>query len=70
MRPAYRGCGKSLKALFTEAGMNSAERESALVFRDEAGILAVHDLAVDERSLPGEGDTALRLTLTTLEDET
>ena len=69
MRPAYRGCGKSLKALFAEAGMTSAERDRALVFRDEAGILAVHDLAVDERSLPHEGDKALRLTLSSMEGE-
>jgi tRNA(Ile)-lysidine synthase len=69
MRPAYRGCGKSLKTLFAEAGMTSAERDRALVFRDEAGILAVHDLAVDERSLPREGDLALRLTLFSMEDE-
>ena len=69
MHPAYRGCGKSLKALFVEAGMTSAERDRVLVFRDEAGILVVHDLAVDERSLPGEDDKALRLTITTLEDK-
>ena len=49
--------------------MTSAERDRVLVFRDEAGILVVHDLAVDERSLPGEGDKALCLTITTLEDE-
>lgn len=70
MHPAYRGCGKSLKALFAEAGMSSAQRDRALVFRDGAGILAVHDLAVDERSLPQEGDTALRLTISSVEDVT
>lgn len=63
MRPAYRGCSKSLKALFLEHGMTRAERDRVLVFRDGAGILAVHDLALDERSLPREGDLALRLTI-------
>lgn len=63
MRPAYRGCSKSLKALFLEHGMTRAERDRILVFRDEAGILAVHDLALDERSLPREGEMALRLTI-------
>ena len=63
MRPAHRGCSKSLKALFLEHGMTRAERDRVLVFRDEAGILAVHDLAPDERSLPREGETALRLTI-------
>ena len=70
LRPAYRGCGKSLKALFLEAGLTREERDRCLVFRDEEGILAVHDLAVDERSLPREGDRVLRLTLYNLEDET
>lgn len=63
MRPAYRGCGKSLKALFLERGMTRQERDRVLVFRDAAGILAVYDLALDERSLPREGETALRLTI-------
>ena len=72
MRPAYRGCSKSLKALFLERGMTRAERDRVLVFRDGEGILAVHDLAVDERSLPREGETVLRLTIyeNNMEDET
>ena len=70
MRPAYRGCSKSLKALFLERGLTRAERDRVLVFRDGEGILAVHDLAADERSLPREGETALRLTIYNLEDET
>ncbi len=70
LHPAYRGCGKSLKALFLEAGMTREERDRCLVFRDEEGILAVYDLAVDERSLAREGDRVLRLTIYNLEDTT
>ncbi len=68
LRPAKRGCGKSLKALFAEAGMTVGERDRCLVFRDEAGILAVHGLAVDERADPAPGDCVLRLTTETRED--
>ena len=68
LRPAKRGCGKSLKALFAEAGMTAWERDRCLVFRDEAGILAVHGLAVDERADPAPGDRVLRLTTETRED--
>ena len=70
LRPAYRGCGKSLKALFLEAGMTQAERDRTPVFRDEAGILLVYGLAADERCLPREGDRVLRLTFYQMEDET
>ncbi len=68
LRPAKRGCGKSLKALFVEAGLTARERDRCLVFRDEAGILAVHGLAVDERADPAPGDSVLRLTTETRED--
>ena len=70
MRPARRGCGKSLKALFAEAGYTQAQRDRTPVFRDAAGILAVHGLAVDERTLPDEGDRVLRLTIEKWEDMT
>ena len=69
MRPAYRGCSKSLRALFREAGMTQRERDLCLVFRDEAGILAVHGLAVDERALPEPGDTVLRIKNEKREDD-
>lgn len=69
MHPAGRGVGKSLKALFTEAGMTRAQREAALVFRDGAGILAVHPLAQDERSLPGPGEAVLLLRIETMTGE-
>ena len=59
--PAGRGCGKSLKALFLEAGMTQPERDRTLVLRDEAGILAVLGFGLDERARPrGRGDRVLR----------
>ena len=61
LRVAGRGCTKSLKALFLEAGMTQAQRRCTPVFRDEEGILAVHGLAVAERSVPREGDRILQL---------
>ncbi len=70
MHPARRGCGKSLKALFAEAGYSRTQRDRTPVFRDGAGILAVHGLAVEERTLPSEGDTVLRLMIENLEDMT
>jgi len=70
MRPAGRKLGKSLKSLFLEAGLTQRERESALVIRDEAGVLAVWGLAQDERALPEDGDSVLRLDIEKREDET
>ena len=63
MHPAGRGVGKSLKALFLEAGMSRGERDRALVFRDREGILAVWPLACDERALPAVGEEALAVTV-------
>lgn len=70
MRPLGRGVSKSLKSLFLEAGMSQSERNRALVFRDEGGILAVSPLALDERAAAAEGETALRLTVESMEKKT
>lgn len=59
LRPLGRGCSKSLKSLFAEAGMTKARREAALVLRDERGILAVPGLAADERTAPSPGDRVI-----------
>ena len=67
MRPLGRGLSKSLKSLFLEAGMSRRERNRALVFRDEGGILAVWPLALDERAAAAEGEPALRLTVESME---
>lgn len=67
MRPFGRGCTKSLKALFTEAGWPRYRRDTALVFRDERGILAVDGLALDERAVAGPGERTTRLCLSKTE---
>lgn len=59
IRPLGRGCTKSLKSLFNEAGFTQAQRDKALVLRDEKGILAVYGLCVDERVKAGPGEPAL-----------
>ena len=50
LRPAGRGCTKSLKSLFNEAGYTQARRSRSLVLRDDKGILAVLGLCLDERA--------------------
>ena len=67
MHPAGRGLGKSLKALFLEAGMTRDERSRALVFRDDLGILAVFPLALDERAAPAPDEELLLLTVENME---
>lgn len=58
MRPVGRGCTKSLKQLFAEAGVDASERGAWPVLRDERGVLAVYGIGVDERACarPGEPD--------------
>lgn len=59
--PAGRGCGKSLRALFAEAGLTRRERSCVPVLRDEAGILAVPGFGQDERTLAQAGDEIIRI---------
>ena len=61
MRPLGRGCTKSLKSLFMEAGFSQNQRDTAPVIRDDKGILAVCGIAVDERAAPKTGDRALKI---------
>ena len=68
MHPLGRGVGKSLKALFLEAGMTRDERGRALVFRDSEGVLAVFPLALDERAAPAPGGELLLLTVEKMEE--
>ena len=51
-RPLGRGCTKTLKALFREAGVPTWERDRLPVLRDDAGILAVPGFPPDERCAP------------------
>ncbi len=69
LRPQGRGCTKSLKKLFAEAGLTREQRASRLVFRDEKGVLAVQGLAIDERAAPSLGDRVLRITAEKIEGE-
>ncbi len=61
MRPLGRGCTKSLKSLFMEAGFSQKQRDTAPVLRDDKGILAVCGIAVDERAAPKPGDKVLKI---------
>ena len=54
-RPAGRGCTKTLKQLFQQAGVPPWERDSLPVLRDEAGILAVYGVGTAERVSPAAG---------------
>lgn len=66
LRPAGRGCTKTLKSLFMEARLPASVRDRTLVFRDDAGILSVAGLALAERAAAREGEEALQLTVTEL----
>lgn len=63
LHPLGRGCGKSLKSLFLEAGYTQRQRALTPVFRDEEGILAVYGFGQDERTRPQRGDRALEITI-------
>lgn len=68
LRVAGRGCSKSLKALFTEAGMTRTQRDRTLVLRDGKGILAAFGLAQAERSVPAAGDRVLQIRIEKTDD--
>ncbi len=57
MRPAGRGCTKTLKQLFQEAGVPAWRRQGVPVLRDELGIIAVYGIGVAERVAAMPGDT-------------
>ena len=70
LRPAGRGCSKSLKSLFLERNWTQEQRDNALVLRDEKGILAVSGMAMDERAAPATGDDVLILRIIDHSEET
>ncbi len=61
IRPLGRGCSKSFKALFAEAGIEIAKRDSIPVIRDETGPLLLYGLAIDARAEPVPGEPAWKL---------
>lgn len=64
IRPLGRGCAKSFKALFQEAGIEIGRRDSIPVIRDSGGPLLLYGLALDERARPLPGDKVWKLTFT------
>lgn len=69
LRPSGRGCTKTLKALFAEAGYTRQQRDTVPVIRDGSGILAVCGLALDERAVPQPGEKALKLSFTEIDEK-
>lgn len=57
--PAGRGCGKSLKKLFQEAGVPLEQRDLIPVVCDEEGILWVSGFGPDQRAAIGAGTRRL-----------
>ena len=55
-RPVGRGCAKTVKQLFQEAGIPPWKREGVPVLRDENGILAVYGVGIAERVCARPGD--------------
>ena len=64
-----RGCTKSLKKLFAEAGMTAAQRTETPVLYDEAGVIAVPGFGIAERCAPEKGKPALHIEIKELETE-
>ena len=67
LRPQGRGCTKTLKALFTEAGYTQQQRDTVPVIRGSTGILLVYGLALDERAVPQPGEKVLKLSFTKID---
>ncbi|NLV87056.1 MAG: tRNA lysidine(34) synthetase TilS, partial [Clostridiales bacterium] len=61
IRLSGRGCTKSLKKLFSEAGMSPTEKELTPVFRDEKGPIAIFGFGIAERCLPEKGDDIIKI---------
>ena len=62
-----RGCTKSVRRLFIEAGLNSRERLLTPVLRDDSGVLAVYGFGESERGAPQEGDRVLQIAVAPLD---
>jgi tRNA(Ile)-lysidine synthase len=58
-----RGVTKSLKKLFSEAGVKLSERDRIPVLADARGVLAVSGFGADERAAAKLGEAALRIEL-------
>ena len=56
-----RGCTKSLKKLFAEAGIEPAERSLVPVIYDEQGVLAAAGFGTAERAAAQPGDRCVKV---------
>ncbi len=56
-----RGCTKSLKKLFAEAGIPAGDRAAVPVIADETGPIAVYGFGISERCAAEPGDKALKI---------
>ena len=70
LRPQGRGCTKSLKSLFMEAGYTQEQRDRTLVLRDEKGVLAALGLGTDERVKAGPDEPVLSIKIREIGQET
>jgi len=68
LRPAGRGCTKSLKKLFSEAGMTAAQKCATPVFSDELGVIAVPGFGIAERCTP-DGSATVRIEIKEIADK-
>lgn len=69
IRLSGRNCTKSLKKLFSEAGLNGPERGLVPVLYDDRGPVAVCGFGISERCAAQPGDDVLRVTLRPLDDD-
>ena len=58
-----RGCTKSVRKLFMEAGLTNRERLLTPVLRDDRGVLAVYGFGESERGAPQAGDCILQISI-------
>lgn len=63
-----RGCTKSLKKLFSEAGMTAAQKRSVPVISDELGVIAVPGFGIAERCAP-DGTGSIRIEIQKIADK-
>ncbi len=56
-----RGCTKTVRSLFIEAGLTQRERALVPILRDGKGVLAVYGFGASERACPREGDRVYRI---------
>lgn len=61
IRLAGRGCTKSLKKLFAEAGIPAGERDGIPVIADEAGPVGIYGFGTAERCAPQPGCRAVKI---------